>query len=75
MTIRVKDGLIPLNPLRLPGWDRMLSVILALTILGALGMLGYAIAGPRVGERFTEFYIEGLEGKAADYPKELVWGG
>ena len=74
MTIRVKDGLIPLNPLRLPGWDRMLSVILALTILGALGMLGYAIAGPRVGERFTEFYIEGLEGKAIDYPEELVIG-
>jgi len=74
LTIRVKDGLIPLNLLRLPGWDRTLSVILALTILGALGMLGYAIAGPRVGERFTEFYIEGLEGKAADYPKELVLG-
>ena len=56
------------------GWDRTLSIILTLTILGALGMLGYAIASPKVGERFTEFYIEGLEGKAADYPKELVVG-
>ena len=56
------------------GWDRTLSIILTLTILGALGMLGYAIASPKVGERFTEFYIEGLEGKAADYPKELVAG-
>ncbi len=74
MTIRVKDGLILLNLLRLPGWDRTLSIILAIAVLGALGMLGYAIAGPRVGERFTEFYIEGLEGKAADYPKELVLG-
>ena len=66
--------------MRLPGWggggwDRMLSIILTLTILGALGTLGYAIASPKVGERFTEFYIEGLEGKAADYPKELVMGG
>ena len=65
--------------MRLPGWgggawDRMLSLILALTILGALGTLGYAIASPKVGERFTEFCIEGLEGKAADYPKELVLG-
>ncbi|GAI01448.1 unnamed protein product, partial [marine sediment metagenome] len=44
--------------MRLPGWgggvwDRMLSIILALAILGALGMLGYAIASPKVGERFT----------------------
>ncbi len=65
--------------MRLPGWgggvwDRMLSVILTLAILGALGTLGYAIASPKVGERFTEFYIEGLEGKATDYPKELVVG-
>ena len=55
-------------------WDKTLSVILALTILGALGMLGYAIASPKVGERFTEFYIEGFEGKAADYLKELAMG-
>jgi len=65
--------------MRLPGWgrgvwDRMLSIILTLAIVGALGMLGYAIASPKVGERFTEFYIEGLEGKAIDYPQELVLG-
>jgi len=64
---------------RLPGWgggvwDKVLSIILALAILGALGTLGYVIASPKVGERFTEFYIEGLEGKAADYPEELVLG-
>jgi uncharacterized membrane protein len=66
--------------MRLPGWgggswDRGLSIVLTLTILGALGMLGYAIASPKIGERFTEFYIEGLGGKAADYPEELVVGG
>ncbi len=65
--------------MRLPGWgrggwDRALSIILTLTILGALGTLGYAIASPKVGERFTEFYIEGLEGKATDYPSELALG-
>ncbi len=65
--------------MRLPGWgggvwDRMLSIILTLTILGALGTLGYTIANPKVGERFTEFYIEGLGGKAADYPEELAVG-
>ena len=32
------------------------------------------IAVPGVGERFTEFYILGMEGKAADYPRELKVG-
>lgn len=55
-------------------WSRLLSIILALTIVGALAMLGYTIANPRVGERFTEFYILGLNGKAIDYPEELMVG-
>ena len=52
-------------------WDKTLSVVLVVAILGTLGMLGYAIAKPKVGERFTEFYILGLEGRAKDYPTEL----
>ena len=43
-------------------------------ILGAIGTLGYVIATPRFGERFTEFYILGLEGKAENYPREVVVG-
>ena len=65
--------------LRVPGWggstwDKVLSVVLAVTVLGALGALGYVIAVPKVGERFTEFYILGTEGKAVDYPRELAVG-
>jgi uncharacterized membrane protein len=55
-------------------WDKALSIILVLAIGGALGTLGYVIATPRVGERFTEFYILGLDGKAEDYPRELKVG-
>jgi len=55
-------------------WDKALSVILVFAILGALGTVGYVIVKPKVGERFTEFYILGMEGKAVDYPKELVVG-
>ena len=55
-------------------WDRVLSIILALTVLGVLGTLGYIIATPKVGESFTEFYLLGLSGKATDYPEELVMG-
>lgn len=65
--------------LKAPGWgrgtlDRVLSIILVVAVLGALGMLGYVIAAPKVGERFTEFYILGLSGKATDYPKEVRVG-
>lgn len=55
-------------------WDRVLSVVLVIAILGAIGTLGYVIAQPRVGERFTEFYILGPGGKAEDYPREVILG-
>jgi uncharacterized membrane protein len=65
--------------LRLPGWgrsvwDRILTIIMALAIIGALGTLSYVIIAPKVGEVFTEFYILGQGGKAVDYPKELKVG-
>jgi len=51
-----------------------LSITLTLAILGGLGALGYIVVNPKVGERFTEFYILGLAGKAIDYPEELMVG-
>ncbi len=54
--------------------DRVLSVVLVLAIVGAIGTLGYVIATPKVGERFTEFYILGLQGKAEAYPTNLKLG-
>ena len=55
-------------------WDKMLSTILVVAILGALGTLGYVVATTKVGEKFTQFYILGQEGEAADYPQELRIG-
>lgn len=65
--------------LKMPGWsgnvwDRVLSIILIIAIAGALGTLGYVIATPKVGEKFTEFYVLGESGKAADYPRDLKVG-
>jgi uncharacterized membrane protein len=65
---------------RLPSWwgqslpDKVLSVVLVVAIAGAIGTLGYAIATPKVGEKFTEFYILGPEGKAENYPTQLKVG-
>jgi uncharacterized membrane protein len=65
---------------RLPGWgdsvwSKLLSVVLVIAILGALGMLGYVLATPKVGEKFTEFYILGPGGMVQDYPTEFVMEG
>lgn len=60
-----------------PSWrgqstlDKTLSVMLVLAIVGAIGTLGYVIATPKVGERFTEFYILGRQGVAEEYPNNL----
>ena len=54
--------------------DKVLSLILVLVILGAIGTISYAITAPKVGERFTEFYILGPRGNVEDYPRELVLG-
>jgi uncharacterized membrane protein len=55
--------------------DKALTVILALSIVAAVGTLIYTVANPKVGERFTEFYILGAEThKAEGYSTELKLG-
>jgi len=63
----------------LPSWrigigDKVLAIILVLAILGALGVIGHVIATPKAEDKFTDFYILGLEEQAADYPRELRVG-
>lgn len=48
--------------------DKALIVILCLFIVGVLVLSGYVVVGPRVHEKFTEFYLLG------DYPAELILG-
>lgn len=66
-----------LNSSGWPGSGRFgkaLSIVLILVILAAIGALVYVIAIPEAGERFTEFYILGPDGKAENYPTEVVLG-
>ena len=44
--------------------DRTLIVLLIVFITGAIGALAYFIVTPEVRERFTEFYILGIEEEA-----------
>jgi len=52
--------------------DRILTVILVISILASVTMLVYVIVTPKQGEKFTEFYILGPGGMADDYPVDLV---
>lgn len=54
--------------------DRTLSIFLAAAIVVTLGCICYFVAVPKKGERFTEFYILGKEGKAENYPKQVISG-
>ncbi len=56
------------------GLDKVLSIVLVVSIVGAIGILGYVIAKPKVGEKFTEFYILGPQGKAEGYPTNIKMG-
>jgi uncharacterized membrane protein len=66
--------------LSLPVWGaqsllrKSLLIILMVVILAVVGVVGYVVSSPRVGERFTEFYLLGLKGEAKDYPAELKEG-
>ena len=52
--------------------DKILSVLLVIAIFFAIGSVIYVIVSPKVGEKFTEFYILGTDGKAEGYPRELA---
>ncbi|SFG22048.1 Uncharacterized membrane protein [Desulfotomaculum arcticum] len=54
--------------------DKILSVALVGTIIFAVGSLYYVATTPKVGEKFTEFYILGPGGKAEGYPRDMKTG-
>ncbi|HIJ07350.1 MAG: Uncharacterized protein XE11_1070 [Methanomicrobiales archaeon 53_19] len=67
----IRDELFPEESSRL---DRALSIILICAIILAIGTTIYVIVVPKEGEKFTEFYILGEKGKAADYPTNFRAG-
>jgi uncharacterized membrane protein len=61
----------------LPGWGGStlhdsLAVLLIGSVLAALGILGYNLAAVSSPEKYTEFYVLGINGQAADYPVEFL---
>jgi uncharacterized membrane protein len=54
--------------------DRILSIILIVSIVLALFIIVYVIATPKQGEKFTEFYVLDPDGLASNYPTNLEVG-
>ena len=55
-------------------WQKALSIFLIIALILAIAATVYIIVTPHQGEKFTEFYILGPEGKASDYPTNLTSG-
>ncbi len=51
--------------------DSILTIILIFMIVLTIGTIYYTIVVPKVGERFTEFYILNSDGKADNYSTNL----
>jgi uncharacterized membrane protein len=54
--------------------NRTLRIILIIVIIGAIGTTILVIVVPKEGEKYSEFYILGPGGKAADYPTRFPIG-
>jgi uncharacterized membrane protein len=57
------------SPLR-----QILLIILIISIILAVSMIAYSVIIPKGSETFTEFYLLGPKGTAADYPTNLTTG-
>ena len=62
--------------LKRTGWDidRVLTVILLITIIVSICLVVYVIVIPKQGEQFTEFYMLGISEMADEYPTQLTVG-
>lgn len=54
--------------------NRILSIFLIVVIVATIGCIAYLAVTPKKGDKFTEFYILGTEGKAEGYPKQALVG-
>jgi len=54
--------------------DRVLLVIIVLSLIGAIGTLSYVIAMPKIGQSFTQFQVLDINGTTDNYPEEITLG-
>lgn len=55
-------------------FNKILTYVLLAALVACIGGVVYIVVTPQEGEHFTEFYVLGSGGKAADYPTNLIEG-
>lgn len=55
-------------------FDKTFSIILIIILIAAITATVYIIVNPNPGEKFTEFYILGSDGKAGNYLANVTAG-
>ena len=55
-------------------FDKVASLILLILLAASIVTVIYITVNPQSGEKFTEFYILGENGKAGNYPSNLTLG-
>ena len=63
---------INLPATRLKIFSKSLTSLLLVAVIIATGVLGYTVFASKDREKYSEFYILGLNGKAHEYPLEFV---
>ena len=54
--------------------NKILTIVFAVLIVAAITAIVWLAIVPEKGDRFSEFYILGPDGKAADYPSDVQAG-
>ena len=55
-------------------YDKVISLILLILLAASIVAVVFITVNPKSGEKFTEFYILGENGKAGNYPTNLTIG-
>lgn len=55
-------------------YDKIVSLILLILLAASIVAVVYITVNPKSGEKFTEFYILGENGKAGNYPTNMTIG-
>lgn len=67
-------------PFALPKWgamsrnDKLFTTAILIALIAIGSFAAYLVVTPKIGERFTEFYVLGSSGTLSDYPVNLTLG-